>query len=77
MCMSFGVSVLSSPAVLVDVLVAAETKKISKKRVTAAGEGGEAGLARFIGGLGEVKILPTPSRYPLLKTDVVSGVIHC
>lgn len=31
MCMSFGVSVLSSPAVLVDVLVAAETKKISKK----------------------------------------------
>lgn len=44
--------------------------------VTAADGGGEAGPAQFKGWMGEVKILATPSRYPILKTDLVSGVVH-
>lgn len=40
--------------------MAAETKKISKKRVTAAGGGGEAGLARFKGGLGGGQNITNP-----------------
>lgn len=48
-----------SHATMVDVFVAADTKKICKKRTLAAGGGGQEGQAQF-GERGGVKRLPSP-----------------
>lgn len=60
-----------SHATMVDAFVAADTKKICKKRTQAVGEDGQEGQTQF-GGFQKI----TLSRYPLLTTDFVSGIIH-
>lgn len=73
-----------SPAVLVDMMVAAEINKqtnpkkiISKTRVTAAEGGGTNTVYGEKGvGAGEFKRLLPLYRYHLLTTDSLLGVIH-